>query len=657
MAMKMLGTRALASVGRERAAPRIPTIASTARAHWPLLLVACIGVATAFYRLGTKGLWGDEVWQVAWSQQQPLGETFQRFRAPPDLPLSFLLVQLSTTFGSDPFWVRLPSAALGAVTVVLLYLLARRLFGRAIGLTAALLLAVAPYHVWYAQDARPYAALACYSLLTLLFFERLLRRPSPGNALGFTVATILNLYNHLFALFPLLVELVVGVGWVVLASARARRAGGPELASARARARLLAGGVGGGAVVALLVAVPLFGGVARYIANGGPGDGAAPTRVTPDTVVDLLALFGSGYGWPLLLTTALLLTGLGALAYRRDTFMIVSLAWLVLPLAMLWLVRPRHMFIPRYVLFMQPVYVLLVAYGLVSLSRGIVALQHRTAPARPNKPGALGVALPAVAVAAMAAATFTPAWRGYAVEKTNNWSAMCSYLHRSAGLGDVITGNTYTGGLMDWCFKGTTAVSLVPSGSYALSALAADGRDIWYILVGTDSPDLPYVRHAYAAIPRAEWDNSGLDPITTYDSRFTYPQAEYPAGLYHYRATSLPSRLDFHDTRGAILGPGWPDFAQIGPGGREIVRLRLAATRPRVLETMVLRLVGRDLDIVANHTILVRLRPRATRLSWRVITAPLPPGLPDAVLVEFRNPGVGVSAVSMVALRYGSPTS
>src|SRR5579875_1816231 len=157
----------------------------------PLLLALCAGIATAFYRLGARGLWGDEVWQLAWSQQQPLTDTFLRFRAPPDLPLSFILVQLSTTFSSDPFWVRLPSAVLAAATVVLLYVLGRRVSGRAVGVAAALLLAAAPYHVWYAQDARPYAALACYSLLTLVFFERILRRgPTPGNVIGFTLATM-----------------------------------------------------------------------------------------------------------------------------------------------------------------------------------------------------------------------------------------------------------------------------------------------------------------------------------------------------------------------------------------------------------------------------------------------------------------------------------
>ena len=646
-------SRPLTRDRRGTVAYRVPAVAPAPRARWPLLVALCAGVATAFYRLGAKGLWGDEVWQVAWSRQQPLPQTFQRFRAPPDLPLSFLLVQLSTTFNSDPFWARLPSALLGAATVALLYLLGRRLFGRATGLAAALLLAVAPYHVWYAQDARPYAALACYSLLTLTFFERLLRqeKPSPWTVLGFTIATILNLYNHLFALFPLFVEVTAGVVWLALSWRRARRDDG----AARRRALWTAGGLLGGAAVALVAAAPLFDGVARYIVQGGPIDGGdVPIRLTPGAVVDLLGLFGSGRGWPLLLTVALFVAGLGLLAYRRDPFLGVGLAWLVLPLALLWLAHPHHMFIPRYFLFMQPVYLLLVAYGLVGLAGRLGALLAR--PAVSSRKGVSSrTALTAVAVAVMAVVTFTPAWRSYAVEKVNDWSAICSYLHRDAGLGDAITGNSYTGGLMDWCFKGSTDVSLVPPGSYALPALSAGGRDVWYILVGADSPDLSYLRRAYTAVPRAAWARGGLDPITVYDNRFTYPQGEFPATLYHHRATRLPSRVAFHDTPGSALSPTAPDFAQIGPGGRQIVRLSLPATRPRVLRMTVLDLLGRDLDVVANKITVIRLRPHATSLSWRVVTVALPSGLGSDLLIELRNPGSGVSAVSTVEVAYSSP--
>jgi mannosyltransferase len=155
-----------------------------------VLFVSALGLATAFYQLGFKGLWGDEVWQVGWANQQSLAETFVRFtiftpaahpRAPSDLdlpaqtvsldndPLSFLWTHLTTRLGTSEFWVRFPSAVFGAASVLILFLLASRLFGRRAGLLASVTLALAPYHVWYAQDARAYAGLIFWSLLGLYF--------------------------------------------------------------------------------------------------------------------------------------------------------------------------------------------------------------------------------------------------------------------------------------------------------------------------------------------------------------------------------------------------------------------------------------------------------------------------------------------------------
>ncbi len=165
-----------------------------------------LGLATAFFRLDAHGLWGDEVWQAMWARQQDALATIARFSAPPDFPLHFILVQFTTTYSGEPFWVRLPSALLGALTVPLVYGLGILVLNRVTGILAAVFLALAPFHVWFTQDARPYAALTFYSLLTCLFFHALLRKNSWGAWAGLTLATTLNLYNHFFALMPLLSE-------------------------------------------------------------------------------------------------------------------------------------------------------------------------------------------------------------------------------------------------------------------------------------------------------------------------------------------------------------------------------------------------------------------------------------------------------------------
>lgn len=69
-------------------------------------------------------------------------------------------------FGQSPFAVRLWSVFLGLLTVAALFTLARRLLGVRVAWAAALLLALAPFHVQYSQETRMYALLGLLAVLT-----------------------------------------------------------------------------------------------------------------------------------------------------------------------------------------------------------------------------------------------------------------------------------------------------------------------------------------------------------------------------------------------------------------------------------------------------------------------------------------------------------
>lgn len=75
-------------------------------------------------------------------------------------------------FGASVAAVRLLSVALGVLTVVAVYVLARDWFGARTGLAAALITAVAPFHVQYSQETRMYALLALALALTTWLYWR-----------------------------------------------------------------------------------------------------------------------------------------------------------------------------------------------------------------------------------------------------------------------------------------------------------------------------------------------------------------------------------------------------------------------------------------------------------------------------------------------------
>src|SRR5205085_3907880 len=93
----------------------------------------------------------------------------------------------------------------GTLVVPVVYLAARELVSRRVGIIAAALAAVSPPLVWFSQDARPYALFILAVALSVLFFARALnRRP---RALGWwSVVAAVMVATHYFGGFIVAAE-------------------------------------------------------------------------------------------------------------------------------------------------------------------------------------------------------------------------------------------------------------------------------------------------------------------------------------------------------------------------------------------------------------------------------------------------------------------
>ena len=128
-----------------------------------LLLIVVLGAALRLYHLGSWSIWVDEAhtWRDA---TKPLDQFWQTGSA--GHPISYLILRSVVDLGAyDPFWLRLPFAAIGIATVPLLGLLAVPLVGTRAALLAALFLAVNPWHIYWSQNARGYVLLAFFGML------------------------------------------------------------------------------------------------------------------------------------------------------------------------------------------------------------------------------------------------------------------------------------------------------------------------------------------------------------------------------------------------------------------------------------------------------------------------------------------------------------
>ncbi len=182
-----------------------PTASSSTRRPATGVLIALsglmiVGSVLRAYRLGHQSLWNDEI--VSWLSAQ--GSVWhvitQRVENSNIPPLYYLIADAALTLrgrlGLEEA-IRLPSVVAGVLSIPLLFIVVRSWLGIRIGLIAAALMTASPFHVWYSQEARPYAVLLLAALIALACAQQALANPDrTGWKVAFAFATAATFYCH-----------------------------------------------------------------------------------------------------------------------------------------------------------------------------------------------------------------------------------------------------------------------------------------------------------------------------------------------------------------------------------------------------------------------------------------------------------------------------
>ncbi len=137
-----------------------------ARARWPLA-VFILALVPRLIDLGTRPFWLDEVFTL---QRASLGfwalvqDSFTNHH----MPSFFLMLSPLVGLGDPQFWLRFPSALFGALSVMMVFMIARRVAGRTAGSIAALILGLSPAALAFSQEARSYT-LEMFLILVALY--------------------------------------------------------------------------------------------------------------------------------------------------------------------------------------------------------------------------------------------------------------------------------------------------------------------------------------------------------------------------------------------------------------------------------------------------------------------------------------------------------
>jgi len=193
-------------------------VADRAEPHSPfseragILLVLAAGLILRVWHLGARSVWTDEgsTWTAA---TLPLRELI-RFCAEKDAspPLYYLLTSLALRFGDGEAPLRMVSVLASVGLVWLTYRIARLHAGTREATLAAALVALSPFQLLYAQEARTYALVACFAVLALYLFARAVLFDRRRAWLPLIGASALALYTQSIALLGMGVQGALAAG-------------------------------------------------------------------------------------------------------------------------------------------------------------------------------------------------------------------------------------------------------------------------------------------------------------------------------------------------------------------------------------------------------------------------------------------------------------
>jgi hypothetical protein len=207
-----MARRAVSAAAGSAGRPARPPVAiAGSAAFWPaaLALATLAGLLLRLWRIDAASFWSDEVFSILWVRMDLWllwGEGLEIETTP---PLYYTLLKgWVAVFGADETAARSLSAVLSAATIPVVFLLGRELAGRRVALLAAILFAVTPVQVHYAQEARAYALLVLLAATTSLALARLARlaargRPQAAALAAYAVCATLLAYTHTTAVFIL----------------------------------------------------------------------------------------------------------------------------------------------------------------------------------------------------------------------------------------------------------------------------------------------------------------------------------------------------------------------------------------------------------------------------------------------------------------------
>ncbi len=406
---------------------------------WPAVALAAIlllALGLRLYALDRFSTWGDPGWTFTACTADHLDgfchlqQRLLKNHPPLDRFIRFVAMR---AFGETMYVFTFPSVLFSVAGVACTFALARHLLDTPTALLAALLLALHPEDIDYAQEGRNYAILNTTVPLATLLLVIALERDRTGDWVRYGVTLAACFYGHLLTAgiavahaLAFGVALLYEVGWP-------RRTREP-----RSPRRLIVGYVLAGTVALALFMPWLYGYIEARWPPGSQNDPAGDINILHPAVVvwRILALNTPHTSW----FTALPALGCAAMLLRRDRRALI----LPLIIIVMWYLAvemtKRKFFHYRYVHCLAPLVMIVTAFGIRTIAAGVALLARQALGshvlARVVLPTVAGLVLTGVVVAFTVPKVRGAYTQGY--DWSGDYRAAARYLEQHVQPGDAI---------------------------------------------------------------------------------------------------------------------------------------------------------------------------------------------------------------------------
>lgn len=343
-----------------------------------LTFILCLGIFLRIYGINERPLLGTEKFTAGHSQL----DIITLITPPPKMggvfmiPLTYCLIHLSTTYWElTEFTLRLPSLIFGILGIFIVYKVGEIMFGKTEGLLAAFLLTLSPFHIHQSQVAKFYTIMIFFSLSSLYFLYKLIKDNNQKMWFGFIATSLLNIYNHYYGFVVLLANTIFAVTFLI-----------SEVVTSEEKKKVFKRSL----FFLCLSLTTIFILYIPYIPSLldttilnreiGIGQGATPRlHFNISFFVALFSLFGAGPGIAFYVFGCLFLWGiLSSLvsSHRKEGFLVVL--WIALPFLFLFIFKPGQAFDAEHVMFILPLYLMMISTGIVSIISTINRFVFRT---------------------------------------------------------------------------------------------------------------------------------------------------------------------------------------------------------------------------------------------------------------------------------------